>query len=86
MPKYLAYVPDGDPELKDSIEFISNWDPENIEYVAEDCAKFYHSNCDGWEDDWPVTFVIKDIEGKLLAKVEVELEYNPTFSSTVVEA
>lgn len=87
MSTYIGYVSEaGDPNLECPIEFESNWDSENIEYVAEDFAKFYHSNCDGWESDWPVTFIIKDITGKILGKVKVELEYSPTFSGTVMEA
>lgn len=56
------------------------WDQESL---IEQAANDYHSNRDGWEAHWPLTFEIAETEdGPALARFEVELEWDPTFHAS----
>lgn len=59
-------------------------DDRRLRWIAEDAAKDYHSEHDGWEASWPVTISIFDEAGVHLGDVEVEREYDPVFTGTVV--
>jgi len=61
--------------------FLSVWDGDDGEYLAEDAATDYHSNHDGWEASWPVQFAIFTDDGKLIGKYEVDRDYDPVFSA-----
>ena len=62
-------------------EFVSSWDNEDLEYVAEDAAKHYYDDCGGFESTWPIKFMIFENDEKL-GVFEVNLEYDPTFEAT----
>lgn len=90
---YTYSVNGSDVDPSDRYSFESNWlarmekegvDERYLAHVAEDAAKNYHSEHDGWEASWPVTFSIFDEAGAHLGDVEVEREYDPVFSGTVV--
>ena len=51
------------------------------EDVAEDAAEKYHSENDGWEDDWPVTFRIYPPDSETFIRIKVDREYDPVFSA-----
>jgi hypothetical protein len=57
----------------------TEWDSDDLEYVATDAAEDYHSNHDGWESHWPADFYIFDQDLKLLAVFSVEREEEPVF-------
>ena len=62
-----------------SFEF--KWNSDDVEDIAAEAAEDYFRNHDGWECDWPLTFVIFD-GGEVIGKCEVELEHNPSFSAS----
>jgi hypothetical protein len=66
-------------EFEDSYQVETRWDPEDLEYIAEECADDYHSNHDGWEDSWPVTFLLWDNQGRELGTFEVYRDTEPVF-------
>lgn len=51
------------------------------EDVAESVAEKYHSENDGWEDDWPVKFRIYAPNSEEFTVINVDREYEPTFSA-----
>ena len=51
------------------------------EDVAEDAAEKYHSENDGWEDNWPVTFRIYPPNSDKYILIKVDREYEPYFSA-----
>jgi hypothetical protein len=58
-----------------------------LRYVAQDCAEDYHSNHDGWECSWPITFTLYDSEdGPALACFEIERESEPVFYARPVSS
>lgn len=73
----------GTEELEPDYSFNSNWDADDLEWLAEDAAKDYHSNHDGWEASWPIKLALfkDDI---CLGKFEVELEFEPSFSAGAI--
>lgn len=58
-------------------EMISECD--DVDEAAEEYAEYFHNNRDGWENTWPLEFVVHD--GTNYFVVEVEREYDPTFSA-----
>ena len=46
----------------------------DIEELAETAADKYYSDCGGWEDRWPLTFVILDESGNEIGRAVVERE------------
>lgn len=59
------------------------WRPEDMDYIAQECAEKYFSEHDGWESSWPLTFTIfKD--GKQIGRARVEMESEPQFYSTII--
>lgn len=64
-------------------DLTDEWD---LESLAEECAKDYHFNHDGWEDrSWNNSQDTKAfwiwIDENTKKKFEVELEYEPRFSA-----
>jgi hypothetical protein len=61
-----------------------NWERMSIDdelderFAAQECADDFHSNHDGWESPWPLTFHVK-AEGKFLGVFEIERDYLPVF-------
>lgn len=57
----------------------------HLRWAAEDAASDYHSNHDGWESHWPLTFVIYESEaGPELARFSVDREAAPQFTAAHV--
>ena len=83
MNTYKIWAPVYGETVDDHGDFNSVYD--DLEYVAEDFADYYHDNCDGWECSWPITFHIADENGKLLGVVEVDRETRPSFVGKVVK-
>jgi hypothetical protein len=64
--------------------FCPHTGPGDLGWVAEAAAKDFHSNHDGWESDWPLTFAICDIYGNRLGRAVVDRETVPQFRATNV--
>lgn len=54
---------------------------EDIEDAAEQYAEYFHNNRDGWENSWPIEFVVHD--GRAFHLVSVDRDYDPTFSAAI---
>lgn len=53
--------------------------------AADDAAMDFHSNHDGWEAHWPLTFAIFATEdGAELGRCEVERELEPSFHARLI--
>lgn len=70
---------------RDAECFDTVWDIDDPEYIAEDAARHYYENNDGWEDNWPVFFELYQ-DGVSIGVFEVGLEFDPTFSASPYEA
>ncbi len=77
--KRFKYFIDDQSGPEDAWTLKTRWDARNLDYVAEDAAEDYHSRHDGWEDSWPLTFVILDEELNELGRFSVERETVPQF-------
>lgn len=62
--------------------FTTEHEPSTVGTVlmAEDAAEDFHSNHDGWETSWPLTFVIKQ-DGQVLGTFEVDRDTVPEFNA-----
>ena len=62
--------------------------PDTVLFDAGDAAEAYadyvHSNRDGWESSWPLTFRVRCPDGSA-SDFEVEREHVPEFSATPVK-
>jgi hypothetical protein len=73
-------VEDHGMTFEDSWSIDTVWDLDDaLDYIAEECAENYHSEHDGWESHWPVTFVMWDAQGKELGTCEVYRDAEPVF-------
>jgi hypothetical protein len=54
--------------------------PDDAEEAAELYADYFHSDRDGWENTWPIEFVVHD--GEKFFIVSVDREYDPVFSAS----
>ena len=79
--KFRYWIPEEGGWAGDYYTVESTWDKEELEYVAEDCAEDFHSNHDGWDNDWPIEFVIADEAGEVLGTFNVHMEARPEFSA-----
>lgn len=62
-------------------------DESDLDRLAEKAASDYHSNHDGWESSWPITFYIAATkEGPELARFDVEREVEPVFYAHIAAA
>ena len=59
----------------------SGWSEEDMEWLAEDCAKNYHNQHDGWESSWPITITIYRLDETKLGSFEVDRDVEPVFSA-----
>lgn len=71
------------PHLVDVFDLI-----EDPAYYAELAAEDYWNNHDGWEDNWPLTFLIYENEDadEVCGEVLVEMEMEPMFMGRKKEA
>ena len=82
--KYRYSVDDED--IDNSYDFETNWGHDELEYVAEEAAKDFHSNHDGWESSWPLDIFLFSITGDALGGFSVELEHQPSFCASKINA
>lgn len=68
-------------ELPDDHNFSAD---DDLESCIEACAEYYHADCDGCEDQWPLLFMLW-IDDQYLGTFEVEREFDPVFSASKVE-
>jgi len=66
------------PGFKPSSDGSARW---AAEFAAED----YHSNHDGWESSWPLTFAMYDPGDQLLGRYCVDRETVPRFTAVEVK-
>ena len=52
----------------------------DLRTCAQECAGDYHNHHDGWEDGWPIYFILW-IDGVCKGKFFVEREYEPAFTA-----
>jgi len=76
--QYRYGVQEHDADFDNAYEIESVW-VSDIEHVAKQAAENYHSNHDGWECSWPLTFIIWDLEGIELGRFSVDRDYDPIF-------
>ena len=77
--RYYPIEHDPNVAFHDAYEFESDHDTEFMDWVVEDCANDYHSEHDGWESSWPITFRIWTESGEVLGDYLVERDYDPVF-------
>ena len=65
-----------------ALEVPEHFTEEHAEWAAGDAAEDYHGNRDGWECEWPLTFKLRDENGRDLGQWEVEMEMAPSFSAS----
>lgn len=83
--RYKYTLPDNGEVYEDAREFESAFDFANDpEWVAEDAAGYDHDECDGRLDSWPKVIELWSLDGKVLGRFKMELDYNPTFGATKV--
>lgn len=82
--RYKYYIEDDGEEAKDAHEFESCFHEDEGAWIAEEAARHYHDDCDGWEASWPIAFTILDAAGKLIGRYEVEREHVPQFRAEEV--
>lgn len=68
-------------ELPDDHNFSAD---DDLDSCIEACADYYHDNWDGWEDKWPLLFMLW-IDDQYLGTFEIEREFDPVFSANKVE-
>ncbi|HEK3213401.1 TPA: hypothetical protein SMV50_001069 [Proteus mirabilis] len=68
-------------ELPDDHNFSTD---DDLDSCIEECAEYYHANCDGLEYQWPLLFMLW-IDDQYLGTFEVEREFDPVFSASKVE-
>ena len=55
-------------------------------WMAQEAADDYHSNHDGWEATWPLTFSLHETEdGPEVARFEVERECQAVFWAAAIK-
>jgi hypothetical protein len=67
-------------------QFKSAWGADDVESLAEDAAADFHSEHDGWECTWPITFAIFSKDDVFIANVTVERDVEPVFNAYKVAA
>ena len=73
---------DADRILAADVSLSPTSDSWDIRDAATSCANDYHARHDGWEVEWPLTFVLYvDEDGQELARVKVERDVAPVFSA-----
>ena len=72
---YGYYVPDC-MQLEDA-DFIA----DSPDYVELDMGEHYWDHHDGWEDTWPVEFVIVDRMLNEISRFNVHMEAVPSFTA-----
>jgi len=79
MDNYI-YVIDGE-----EFSFHANYGKDNLDYIVEEIAEYYHSNQDGWDDKWPIEIKLYTENKDYLGTFSVELEFDPTFNASLIK-
>ena len=69
----------GEEDFDEAYKFSSTFRSDSVQYLAEEAADHFHSQHDGWECSWPLTFTIWDEEGNKLDTFIVDRESVPEF-------
>ena len=70
-------------ELPNTFDLMETRDQASI---AVKCAEDYHSNHDGWESNWPLTFALHTTEeGPEAAQLDIDREAVPHFYASHVK-
>lgn len=75
--KYETY------EGGEKYDFVSTWDEDDAEYLAQDAAEDYHSNHDGWESHWPIDFTLFREDGTKIGEYTVDRDVEPVFFARI---
>lgn len=84
--KFWYSVPDSCEESR--YEFSTHYlcDVYHYPTLAEECARDYYRDHDGWESDWPLVIALHESEdGPEIARYRVELELEPSFLASEVK-
>ncbi|MEQ5622489.1 hypothetical protein AB7Y04_00850 [Providencia rettgeri] len=87
---YIADSKDEDPsEITNNLRYELPGDhnfsaDDDLDSCIEECAEYYHHDCDGWESRFPCLFMLW-IDDEYLGIFEVEREFEPVFSAKKVE-
>ncbi len=76
------YLPDDQETIADAREITGKYQPDEDHMAsnfAEDAARWYYSNCDGYEDSWPKKFAVVGNNGNELGVFNVHMDFDPTF-------
>jgi hypothetical protein len=76
--RYYVVEDGGGPE--DNFKVPKAGEDRDLTFTARYCAEDYHSNHDGWEASWPLTFVILDEDLNELGCFLIDREAIPQFN------
>lgn len=84
---YRYGIVEYDHGVDDGYKVETSWhlDDEALGYIAEDAAEDFYNNCDGWESEWPLTFIIWDNDGKEMGRYRVVIESAPLFTASEIK-
>jgi hypothetical protein len=74
--KYI--VEEDNQSVADAYEFETDFDADDVRWIAENAADDYYHMHDGWEAFWPLTFKVF-IDGKSIGTFEIDQEFEPVF-------
>jgi hypothetical protein len=69
------YVKEHDEKV-DAIT-IPNSQEDDPYWFAHEAAKYFYQECDGWEVEWPLTFIV--LKDSKEYEFEIDLDFEPTF-------
>ena len=81
----MKYYVDDHETIDDAITIPKCTENEfgaGLSWAAEMAAEDYHTNHDGWESTWPLTFVILNDELNELGRFSVDREAVPHFHAS----
>jgi hypothetical protein len=61
-----------------SFPLTTTWSEDELDYIAQEAAKDFHENHDGWEAQWPISLTLT-ADGEEKGTFDVELELEPVF-------
>ena len=76
------YIEDYGGSPNDCYDLKTTWTAEDTQYIAEDAAKDFFHNHDGWESTWPLEFVILNNALQEIGRFSIDMEAVPTFWAT----
>lgn len=84
MGSHFRYSVHDNDDFDGCYSFTSNFDDDDIGWLAEEAAADFHSHHDGWESNWDkgITFWLWTESGKLLGSCSVTREMEPRFHAS----